>query len=349
MAVWIYAIYLATMGRITIGDLALVIQVIEQERNALEQAFFVGGLFYEHSLYVANLLHFLDLKPTGIVGALASPADSSNRLLLAPSSAGQEIEFRHVSFRYPGIETNVITNLSFTIHPGETVALVGENGAGKTTLVKLLARLYDPCEGAIRLDGHDLREYDLESLRSQIGVIFQDYLCYQLTARENIGFGKLEYLDDTERVLRAAELGGARSVVDGLPQGLDTMLGRTFDSGVDLSGGEWQKMALSRAFMRDTQLLILDEPTASLDAYAEHELYQKFTELATGRTTLLISHRFSTVRMANHILVLRDGRLVEEGSHNELIALKGRYAEMYNLQAESYQPEGAESQGAKEV
>jgi len=222
------------------------------------------------------------------------------------------------------------------LRPEETVAVVGENGAGKTTLVKLITRLYDPTEGVIFLDGRDLREYDLNDLRRQIGVIFQDFVRYDLSARENVGFGQVEFVDDLERVAHAAAQGGARPVIDRLPRGFDTVLGRTFDEGVDLSGGEWQKLALSRAFMREAQVLILDEPTAALDAFAEYEIYKRFADLTAGKMTIFISHRFSTVRVAQHILVLQGGRLIEEGIHDELMDLDGQYAKMFNTQAERY-------------
>jgi ATP-binding cassette subfamily B protein len=216
------------------------------------------------------------------------------------------------------------------------VALIGENGAGKTTLVKLLARLYDPTEGQILLDGVDLREYDVEDLRREIGVIFQDYMRYDMIVRENIGFGRIEAISDQERIELAAYNSLAIDVIQRLPDGFDQMLGRRFDTGRDLSGGEWQKLALARAYMRDAQLLILDEPTATLDARAEHEVFQRLVELTRGRMAVLISHRFSTVRMANRILVLEGGRIREQGSHDELIALGGRYAELFELQAAGY-------------
>jgi ATP-binding cassette, subfamily B, bacterial len=230
----------------------------------------------------------------------------------------------------------VVRNINFRLDAGEKVALIGENGAGKTTLVKLLARLYDPTEGQILLDGVDLREYDVDDLRHEIGVIFQDYMRYDALARENIGFGKIEALNDRDRVALAAEKSLAKSVIDRLSNGYDQMLGKRFDSGVDLSGGEWQKFALARAYMRDAQLLILDEPTATLDARAEYEVFQRFAELTRGRTAVLISHRFSTVRMADRILVLADGGIREQGTHRELLALGGHYAELFELQAAGY-------------
>jgi ATP-binding cassette subfamily B protein len=226
--------------------------------------------------------------------------------------------------------------LSFTLKVGEKLALVGENGAGKTTLVKLLARLYDPTEGRILLDGHDLREYDPNDLHGEIGVIFQDFVRYDLTAAENLAVGRIEARADQPRIETAAERSLANTVIDKLPNKFQQMLGRRFENGVDLSGGEWQKIALGRAYMRDAQLLILDEPTSSLDARAEHEVFQRFADLTRGKTAVLISHRFSTVRMADRILVLNNGELLELGTHEELIAQEGRYAELFSLQAENY-------------
>jgi len=216
------------------------------------------------------------------------------------------------------------------------VALIGENGAGKTTVVKLLARLYDPTAGQILLDGNDLRDYDVEDLRREIGVIFQDYMRYDMLIRENIGFGKIESLPDSDRMETAAQKSLAKKLIERLPKGYDQMVGRRFEGGVDLSGGEWQKLALARAYMREAQLLILDEPTATLDARAEYEVFQRFADLTRGRMAVLISHRFSTVRMADRILVLAGGAIEEQGTHRELVALGGRYAELFELQAAGY-------------
>lgn len=290
---------------------------------------------------VATLVRDIDVQTDG-PGAFAIEKRFAAYVLKpvefsATDRVHQGVEFRNVAFRYPGTDRYVLHDVSFTIHPQTAVAIVGENGAGKTTLVKLLTRLYDPTEGVILLDGCDLRTYDLADLRSQIGVIFQDFVRYNLTARENIGFGELEYVEDLERVAQAADRGGAAPVIGKLANSYATMLGRTFENGVDLSGGEWQKLALGRAFMRQSQILILDEPTAALDALAEYEVYRRFAELTAGRTTVFISHRFSTVRMAQQILVLADGQVVESGNHAELMARNGRYAEMFKVQAERYQ------------
>ncbi|HXV91574.1 MAG TPA: ATP-binding cassette domain-containing protein, partial [Gemmatimonadales bacterium] len=244
--------------------------------------------------------------------------------------------FEDVGFRYPGAEGWAVRNLSFTLHAGETLALVGENGAGKTTLVKLLARLYDPDEGHLLLDGVDLREYDLESLRSNVGVIFQDFVRYDFVLRENIGVSQIEALDDQARIREAARRSLAESVAQRLERGYEQMLGRRFEGGVELSGGEWQKVALGRAYLRDAQVLILDEPTAALDARAEYEVFLRFAELTRGKMAVLISHRFSTVRMADRILVLKDGELVEQGTHDELVTRGGLYAELFSLQAAGY-------------
>jgi len=241
-----------------------------------------------------------------------------------------------VGFRYPGTEAWVLRELSFELHAGDKLALVGENGAGKTTLVKLLARLYDPTEGRILLDGRDLREYDVRSLRESVGVIFQDFVQYQMTAGENLAVGRIEERENRELLESAAARSLADQVIERLPEGYDQRVGRRFADGHDLSGGEWQKIALGRAYVRDAQLLILDEPTASLDARAEYEVFLRFSELTAGKTAVLISHRFSTVRMADRILVLENGRALELGTHEELLERGGRYAELFRLQAAGY-------------
>ena len=241
-----------------------------------------------------------------------------------------------MGFQYKNAEKWALRHLSFELRAGEKLALVGENGAGKTTLVKLLARLYDPSEGRILLDGHDLREYDPAELRQEIGVIFQDFVRFQLPAGQNLAVGRIEERQNQPRIEQAAHQSLADSVIAKLPLGYDQMIGRRFNGGVDLSGGEWQKIALGRAYMREAQLLILDEPTAALDARAEYEVFERFKELTQGKTAVLISHRFSTVRMANRILVIENGQFVEIGSHEELLAKEGRYAELFALQAAGY-------------
>jgi ATP-binding cassette subfamily B protein len=273
------------------------------------------------------LFEFFEMEPAirSVPGALPAPR---------PIRSG--FEFRNVGFAYPGSDRMVVENINFRLDAEEKIALIGENGAGKTTLVKLLARLYDPTQGQILLDGVDVREYDVEDLRKEIGVIFQDYMRYELLAKENIGFGKIEDLGDQARIEVAARKSMAYQVIGKLPNGYDQMIGRRFDGGVDLSGGEWQKFALARAYMRDAQLLILDEPTATLDARAEYEVFRRFAELTKGRMAVLISHRFSTVRMADRILVLQNGRIHEQGTHKHLVDLGGQYAELFELQAAGY-------------
>ena len=253
-----------------------------------------------------------------------------------PAPLQQGIALRSVSFVYPGTDREVLKDVSFRVEPGESVALVGHNGAGKTTLAKLLSRLYDPTQGEIYLDDADLREYDLSDLRQNITAVYQDYAQFHLTAAENIGIANLSRADDRPAIVRAAEQGGADEVIARLPKGYASQLGREFEDGSELSIGEWQKLALARAFFRDAQILILDEPTAALDVQAEYEVYERFRELTQGRSTILISHRFSTVRMADRIVVLEDGSIIEEGSHAQLMALGGTYADLYSKQAAWY-------------
>jgi len=279
------------------------------------------------ALYLRDLFEFFDLAPT-----VRSPENP--RPFPRPVING--FTFENVGFIYPNSTRWANRHLSFTLRAGEKLALVGENGAGKTTLVKLLARLYDPSEGRILLDGYDLREYDLNDLRREIGVIFQDFVQYQMTAGENIAIGRIEARGDHPRIQTAAERSLADLVIEKLPGRYDQILGKRFDTGVDLSVGEWQKIALARAYMRDAQLLILDEPTASLDARAEHEVFQRFADLTRGKSAVLISHRFSTVRMAGRIIVLENGEILESGTHEELLERNGRYAELFNLQAIGY-------------
>jgi ATP-binding cassette subfamily B protein len=282
---------------------------------------------------VNTLFEFLEYKPEIVSPPKPQP------LAKTQGSKGLDIEFRNVSFTYPGkdAETHAaLKNVSFTIHAGEAIAVVGRNGAGKTTIVKLLTRLYDPDEGEILIDGRNIKEYDLQELRGHIGVIFQDYVTYFLSARENIGVGRVNEIDNQELVSSAAKKSGASEVIEGLAEGYDTMLGRWFNKGTQLSGGEWQKIALARAFIRDAGILVLDEPTSALDARAEYEVFTHFRTLTGGRTTVFISHRFSTVRLADRIFVIEHGNIIECGSHKELMQLEGHYAELFNLQAEAY-------------
>ena len=333
-AIWVYTGSQALAGLISLGGLALVFQAVERSRDTLSTFAQMGGLFAENTVYLQTLFKFLDLSPDSVAGALKRSPESAG----VAADLNGAIRFEQVSFHYPGSEEPVLSDISFTIQPGETVALVGENGAGKTTLVKLLTRLYDPTGGVITIAGRDLRQVDPQRYYQQIGVIFQDFCRYDLTVKENIGFGNLAELDNLARIRHAAEMGGAVDLIEGMPHGYDTMLGRVFyEDAKDLSGGEWQRIALARAFMRDVPLLILDEPTAALDAFAENAVYNRFTELTQGRTTVFVTHRLSSVRMAQKILVLKAGRLIEVGNHDELMAQGGEYASMFKLQAERYQ------------
>jgi ATP-binding cassette subfamily B protein len=298
-------------------------------RNLLEGILIGFSQMAGQALYLEDLFSFFEIQPE-----IVSPPHPRPM----PQPLREGVTFENVGFRYPGAERWAVRHLSFTLRAGEVLALVGENGAGKTTLVKLLARLYDPDEGRILLDGHDLKEYDLGELRSNIGVIFQDFVRYHLTAAENVAVGRIEARDDRDRIVAAATAAMADEVIRRLPNGYDQVIGKRFRTGVDLSGGEWQKIAIARAYMRGAQLLILDEPTAALDARAEFEVFKRFKELSEGRTAVLISHRFSSVRMADRILVLADGELEASGTHEELLAAGGRYAELFELQAAGYRP-----------
>jgi ATP-binding cassette subfamily B protein len=325
---YIFAIYQAISGQYpNIGAFVLVTQAIQQASSNFQQAFSTASGIADQALFLTDLIAFFEIKPT---------VQNKPNALPAPKPIRRGFEFRNVSFAYPGTERRVLKNFNFTIQPGERVALIGENGQGKTTVVKLITRLYDPTEGEILLDGVDLREYSLEELHREMGVIFQDFMRYEMTVKENIGVGRVELPHTEEEIAAAAEKSLAAEVVKKLAGGYDQMLGRRFVSGVDLSGGEWQRIALARAYLRDAQLLILDEPTAALDAKSELEVFERFAELTQGKMALLISHRFSTVRMADRIVVLAGGHLVEEGTHQQLMALGGRYAEMFEMQAASY-------------
>jgi ATP-binding cassette subfamily B protein len=326
-AAYAVIIYLTVLGRYTIGSLTFLAGSFRQSRDLIQRILLSLSNIYEQSLYLGDLFTFFEVKPR----VLSRPGAQA-----VPSPIRQGFEFIDVGFRYPGSERWAVRHLSFSLAPDERIALVGENGAGKTTLVKLLARLYDPDEGRILLDGHDLREYDLGALRANIGVIFQDFVRYDLILRENIGVGQVERLDDDALIREAGRRSLADSVASRLTGGYDQMLGRRFDGGVDLSGGEWQKVALGRAYLRESQVLILDEPTAALDARAEYDVFVRFAELTQGRMAVLISHRFSTVRMADRIIVLQGGELVDQGTHEELVARGGLYAELFSLQAAGY-------------
>jgi ATP-binding cassette, subfamily B, bacterial len=324
---YVLSIYRTIKGEYTVGGLTLITTAIMQAMSNIQQAFSTASGVADQALFLTDLIAFFEMKPH---------VESRPNALPAPRPVVRGFEFRNVSFAYPGTSRRILSNFSFTLSPGERVALIGENGQGKTTVVKLITRLYDPTEGEILLDGVDLRDYDLASLHSEIGVIFQDFMRYEMTARENIEVGRVEVPHPPEEIEYAAEKSLASGVIAKLHGGYDQMLGRRFEGGVDLSGGEWQKLALARAYLRDAQLLILDEPTASLDARSEFEVFERFAELTLDKMALLISHRFSTVRMADRIVVLEGGKLVEEGSHAQLISLGGRYASMFEMQAANY-------------
>ena len=332
-AIYIYVALRAITRAITIGSLTMYTQAAMQVGLSFQELLTDLSGIYENNLYVDTLYEFLEYQPH-----ILSPADPCS-IERDPMVPGLSIEFRDVSFTYPGKDPETqaaLRHMSFTIQAGEAIALVGRNGAGKTTMVKLLTRLYDPSEGQILIGGRDIREYDIEELHHVVGVIFQDYVTYYMSARENIGVGNVDEIDNLELVERAAGKSGADGVITNLPSGYETMLGRWWQDGFQLSGGEWQKVALARAFMRDAPILILDEPTSSLDAQAEYEIFTRFRLLTRGKTAVFISHRFSTVRLADRIFVIEQGGIKESGTHADLLALGGRYAELFNLQAEAY-------------
>jgi ATP-binding cassette subfamily B protein len=321
----------AARGEVSLGDLTLYLAVFRQGQGAVQSILSAIGSLYEDALYMSNLFAYLGIATGGERPRLAQPRS-------LPRGDPLRIELVNVSFRYPGRAGWALRGLSLTIEPGEKLGLVGENGAGKSTLVKLLLRLYDPTEGAIRYGGVDLRDLDVDDLRQRIGAVFQDFVRYQFTAAENIGLGSPPHVEDRPRIEEAARRGGAAAVVEALPKRYDTVLGGWFEAGHELSAGQWQKLAVARGFMRERpEVLILDEPTAAIDAEAEHELFERFRALAADRTAIVISHRFSTVRtMADRIAVLHGGSIVELGSHRELLELDGRYAHLFRLQAQGY-------------
>ena len=321
-----YVIFRTVTGALTWGALQFLAGALAGASTNIQSIFSTFSSIADQSLFLTDLVEFLKVQPQ---------IQSKPGALPAPRPIRDGFLFDGVSFTYPGTARRVLDSLDLRIAPGERIALIGENGQGKTTIVKLLTRLYDPTSGRILLDGADLRDYNLEDLHRQIGVIFQDFVRYEMTARENIATGRLEAAAETS-VRLAARKSLANEVVDRLPHGYDQLLGRRFEGGVDLSGGEWQKMALARAYLRDAQVLVLDEPTAALDARSEYEVFQRFAELTQNKMALLISHRFSTVRMADRIVVLEHGRIAEEGNHQQLVARGGRYSEMFELQASSY-------------
>lgn len=327
VGVEIYVIYQALARRITVGDISFYTGVVGSFQSGL------GGLFrnmtgvFENSLYVKSIFEVLDKEPA------IKPPENPVRL---NAKGAPQIEFRNVTFSYPGSQSEVLKNFSLIIAPGEKVALVGENGAGKTTIIKLLARFYDVCEGEILIDGINIKNLDLSSWYQYLGVLFQDFNRYEHTVKENISFGKVSEEISLEKVIEAATSAGAHSMIGKLEKGYEQMLGKTFEGGVELSGGQWQKIALSRAFLRNAPVLVLDEPTASLDAKAESEMFNRVERLSEKKTVIIISHRFSTVRNADKIYVIDEGRITEAGSHEELMKLNGEYAALFKLQAKGY-------------
>lgn len=326
-AAYVVIILRTVIGQLSLGDMTFLAGSFSRLRGLLQNLIQRFSNVAEGALYLRDLFDFFALRPRIV---------SAPRTRNFPRPIRRGFTFENVGFKYPNSERWANRHLSFTLQAGEKLALVGENGAGKTTLAKLFARLYDPTEGRILLDGYDLREYSLEELRYDIGVIFQDFVHYHFTAAENIAIGRIEARDDAPRIERAAARSLANTVIEKLPNGYAQIVGKRFETGVELSGGEWQKMALARAYMREAQLLILDEPTASLDARAEYEVFQRFADLTKSKSAVLISHRFSTVRMADRILVLGNGEMLELGTHEELLAKNGRYAELFHLQASGY-------------
>jgi ABC-type multidrug transport system fused ATPase/permease subunit len=339
-AVWIFIIRSAINGIISIGDIVLFTGAVSSFRGSLTTLFSFAGQFLRNALFLQHFFSLLDLKPTSVDGALKGPSSAAERSgdKKPPVVLKKGIEFKNVSFKYPTTNRLVLNNVSFFLPHKESIALVGENGAGKTTLIKLLTRLYDPTDGQILIDDEDIREFDLERLHRIFSVIFQDYTQYPLTVRENIGFGNIEKLDDITSVEKASKKAGAHEFIERYPEKYETYIGRIFlKSNIDPSIGEWQKICLARALMKEeAPVLILDEPTAALDVYSEYELYKSFSKMMIDRLTIIISHRFSTVRAAHRILVLHEGKLIEEGTHEELIKQNTMYKEMYNIQAERY-------------
>jgi ATP-binding cassette subfamily B protein len=324
---YVYVIWRTVAGELSIGTLTFLTLAIQQASSNIQQMFSTLAAIGDQALFLTDLMAFFEMKPT----ILSKP-----NALPAPRPIVRGITFQNVSFRYPGNSRLVLDRINFQLHPKERLALIGENGEGKTTVVKLMTRLYDPTEGEILLDGVDLREFEIEDLHREMGVIFQDFMRYEMTARENIAVGRVEEIDNLGLLKTASHKSMADGVIERLPLGYEQMLGRRFEQGVDLSGGEWQKVALARAYLRDAQILILDEPTAALDARSEFEVFRRFSELTAGKMALFISHRFSTVRAADRILVLANGKIAEEGTHDQLSSLGGRYAEMFEMQASSY-------------
>lgn len=324
---YVFIIIRTVGGFLTVGDLTFLSGSFNRLRNQLQTMLTRFNRITESAMYLQDYFDFMAIEPS---------IQNTESAEVAPEKIETGFVFENVGFQYPGSEQWAVRHLSFELRKGEKLALVGENGAGKTTIVKLLARMYDPTEGRILLDGVDIRQFGLESYRKRIGVIFQDFVRFALTASENIAIGSIDLKAEEKRIIDSAEKSLADPVIQNLPDQYEQMLGKRFAGGVELSGGEWQKVALARAYMRDAQLVILDEPTAALDARAEFEVFQRFAELTLGKTAVLISHRFSTVRMADRILVLKNGEMEEIGDHETLLSNRGLYAELFELQAEGY-------------
>jgi ATP-binding cassette subfamily B protein len=327
VGVYFYFAYQTFQGSLTIGDFVMYFQAVQRGAVFLQGVMTNLASLYESKLFLSNLYEFLDIEPKVLEA-------TQPRVIPRPFKKG--IVFEHVKFHYPGGTRKVLEDINLTIKPGEHIALVGENGAGKTTLVKLLCRLYDPSEGRIRIDDIDLRDLKIADLRQETSVVFQDFVKYHFTARDNVWLGNIALPSDTTQVITAAQQAGIHSILGRLPQGYDTTLGRWFEGGEELSIGEWQKIALARAFLRDAQLIILDEPTSAMDARAEYQLFERFHELTKGRTAILISHRLSSVRMVDRVYVLENGNILESGSHDELVERNGEYAKLFSLQAQYY-------------
>lgn len=326
-ASYAWIVWHTVQNQISLGDMTLYLAIFRQGQSTFQNILYAVNNIYENNLFMANFFEFLAMKPQLAIAPQPKPL---------PEVLRGGIEFRNVGFRYPDNQQWSLRGVNLTIRPGEKIALVGHNGAGKTTLIKLLSRLYDPTEGTILMDGIDVRDVDPLALRQKIGVIFQDFVRYHVPVKENIGFGQIDAVADLERIINSARKSGADSIIDGLPDNYDTMLGRWFRGGHELSLGQWQKIALARAFMRDAEILVLDEPTASVDAQSEYEIFRRFQELTAGKMAILISHRFSTVRMADRIAVIEGGAIGEIGSHQELLDRDGTYAKLFTMQAEGY-------------
>jgi ATP-binding cassette subfamily B protein len=314
-------------GGITLGDMVMYFGAFQRGLGYLRQLLGNLAALYENNLFISNFYEFLDLAPKIKEPLKPSPL---------PRPMKQGIVLDHVSFKYPSGNREVLKDISLSIRPDEVVALVGENGSGKTTLMKLLCRLYDPLRGTITIDGIDLRQFETKLLRQEISIIFQDYAQYYLTARENIWFGNIELSPDSEKIKAATKHAGADSLISSLPKKYETILGKWFEDGEELSIGEWQKIALARAFLRESQFIVLDEPASSLDAKTEYEVFKRFRKLREGRAAVLISHRFSTVRMADRIFVFHEGKIIESGSHEELVRYAGKYANLFEKQSQFY-------------